>query len=541
MTTRNHFNYFLLGITVVFLLLRLPQVLRNEFPFVFDMGRDHIWVRNMVELRKPTLVGPWGSLAGIYFGPAWYYLLAPAYIITGGDPRGSVITVMLVNLAALLAGSLFLKKEISSRAALFFALLNTFSTHNIAITTYPFHANVLPATMVVMLISLYYFLKGKPKYFWLAALASSFNFHFEPATGIFTTLTLIVFVILNWFQDLGRFFGLRPQNDGRPTNRLTLKPLIHAAIVFFIPFVPQIIFELRHNFIQSKALLLYFQGGNESLEGKLPFSIRLGERIRKFTELFSSSIVPNLPLLIVGVILAITILILWRIKKTKNEQTLFSLILFSLVLPLLGFMFLFPPELKTWYLYGFSINYFILVALFLNKIIRANIIGYWFTPWRSFTGLLAMSFFVWQGQIHTLLPGRQVVSSPGPAILSTQKKVITMIYERSQNEPFSIYVYTPPIYDYHYQYVIWFMSRKNNWPLPIEYSYLPNEVGYHPQKEYFSSTSSASPKRVFLVIEPERIKSLLYGWLGHFAAYPTKKQCLFGPNVIVQTRLPPET
>src|SRR3990167_5027697 len=150
----------ILFVIFVFFALRLPQVLRGEIAFVFDMGRDHIWVRNMVELKKITLIGPWGSLAGVYMGPGWYYFLAIPYIISGGDPRASVIAVMLANLGALLVGTWFLKKEINPKSAIVFAFLYALSPHNINITTYPFHANILPITMTAMLISMYYFLQG---------------------------------------------------------------------------------------------------------------------------------------------------------------------------------------------------------------------------------------------------------------------------------------------------------------------------------------------------------------------------------------------
>ena len=152
----KNLSKYLLGLAILlFFALRLPQVLSNEFPFVFDMGRDHIWVRNMIELRRPTLIGPWGSLAGIYFGPAWYYLLSIPYIISGGMPQASVVWVMLLNLLALIIGFKFLKKTINLKTALLFSFVFALSPHNINITTYPFHANVLPLTQIIILISLF--------------------------------------------------------------------------------------------------------------------------------------------------------------------------------------------------------------------------------------------------------------------------------------------------------------------------------------------------------------------------------------------------
>ena len=59
-------RYFFLLISIVALLvLTLPSIISGDFAFVFDMGRDQLWTRNMVELRRPTLIGPWGSIRSI--------------------------------------------------------------------------------------------------------------------------------------------------------------------------------------------------------------------------------------------------------------------------------------------------------------------------------------------------------------------------------------------------------------------------------------------------------------------------------------------
>jgi len=504
---------FIVLATIIFFWLRLPQVLTNQIPFVFDMGRDHIWVRNMVELKRPTLIGPWGSLAGIYFGPAWYYLLAIPYILTSGDPRGSVIWVMLINLVVLLFGAKFIKKEISKKAAILFAFLFALSPQNINITTSPFHANILPLTMMAMLWSMYQFLKGKKHLLWIGALATSLNFHFEPATGVFTTLTLILFLI--WQR-----------------KKINLKALSLSGFSFFLPFIPQLIFELRHNFIQSRSLLLYFQGQNESLKGKLPFFFRLGERIRKFTELFSEAVIPYVPLIIAGLILAAIIVFLQKAKKTKQETRLFSLLLLSLLVPLLGFMFLFPPELKRWYLYGFSINYFILVALFLNKLVANRLTIY---------SLFLIPYFFWLGQLHNHLLGIKQSTLTGPDILSSQLKVVDRVYQLAGGKPFNVYTYVPPIYDYQYQYLYWWKSRQEEKPLPVEYSYLPNETSYHPQKDQFSSLLQIEPEITFLVIEPENDLNRIQGWLGHFADFQSVEEEVLPSGLTIQTRLPPSS
>jgi len=506
-------NWIILGtIVILFLALRLPQILRDEFPFVFDFGRDLIWVRNMVELKKITLIGPWGSLAGVYMGPGWYYFLAIPYIISGGDPRASVVAVMLVNLAALLAGTWFLKKEISPKTAIIFAFLYALSPHNINITTYPFHANMLPATATAMLIAMYYFMQGKTKYIWIAALATSLNFHFEPAAGIFTTLTLFIFLM--WQRK--KLLEIR-----------LIRSIRNLFVAFFIPFVPQLIFELRHNFMQTRAALSYFQGKNESLEGKLPFFERIIERLRKFSELFSASTMPHLPWIIAGIILLCLFILLYKFKKTQNETSLLYLIYLSLAVPLLGFMFLFPPELKGWYMYGFTISYFLLIALFLGKLSSRPLILY-----SSFI----IIYLFWVGQLHNRL--FNPISLTGPEILKTQIQTLEKVYAQSEGKPFSLYVYTPPVYDYQYQYLVWWLGKNRGYTEPVEYSYQQNEIIYHPEKQNFITASDQKPSKIFLLMEPESDQFRLQGWLGHFASYPFVAKTVMPSGISLETRNP---
>lgn len=476
----------------LFILLRLPQVLRGDFAFVFDMGRDHIWVRNMVELTKPTLIGPWGSLAGVYMGPAWYYLLSLPYILGGGDPRASVIAVMLANLGALLAGAWWLRRHISVKASMIFAFIFALSPLNINITTYPFHANILPVTQTLFLIALFY------KRWWLAALATSLNFHFEPAAGIFTTMTLILFFIRS----------IRP-----------IRVIRNSLIAFTATLIPNIIFDLRHQFLQTQAVIAYFKGQNRSLEGILPYPERIFERLRKFSELFSASTFPNIPPLAAGLLLLCLLILLFKLKKTQSEKSLASLIIWPLIIPLLGFMFLFPPELKGWYIYGFSINYFILVALILS---RVKII-------------FLVIYLIFLGQFHNRLPAVFKPFPPDPAVFSTQTQIVESIYRQAQGKPFSVYVYTPPIYDYQYQYLFWWLARKHHLALPVEYSYLPGETSYHPEKLSFSATGG-KPEIIFLLLEPESDLGRLNGWLGHFAAYPVVETITLPGNLTLQTR-----
>ncbi|GAG06631.1 unnamed protein product, partial [marine sediment metagenome] len=165
----------------------IPDILEGRFQFVFDMGRDMIWTRDIVVLKKPYLIGPWGSISGVFFGPFWYYFLSVPFILSGGSPIASVLAVCFVNLAAIFIGYQFGKEIKNKRLGILIAFFFAFSRSQIAASFTAFHANLLPFTTLLFIYSLYK-LKIKQKeilYLPLAGFLASLNFHLEPAAAIF--------------------------------------------------------------------------------------------------------------------------------------------------------------------------------------------------------------------------------------------------------------------------------------------------------------------------------------------------------------------
>ena len=72
---------------------RLDMLLR----FYYDQGRDAIVIHDIIHKLRPVLVGPTTGLAGIMRGPAFYYLLLPAYLVGRGDPVIAAVWLQLLN------------------------------------------------------------------------------------------------------------------------------------------------------------------------------------------------------------------------------------------------------------------------------------------------------------------------------------------------------------------------------------------------------------------------------------------------------------
>lgn len=90
----------------LFLILLLAASLRlwnlpNRMVFLADQGRDMLRVYQLYTTRRLTLLGPPSSQGNFFFGPLYYYLIAPGLILANFNPIGVSLTVILVDLAGL--------------------------------------------------------------------------------------------------------------------------------------------------------------------------------------------------------------------------------------------------------------------------------------------------------------------------------------------------------------------------------------------------------------------------------------------------------
>ena len=443
-------RYFFLLISIaVLLLLTLPSIVSGNFTFVFDMGRDQLWTRNMVELRRPTLIGPWGSIAGVFFGPLWFYLLSIPYLIFNGDPRAAVLLPLASNLTAMIIGWKVLRKYNHSQAADLFAVLFGVSPAIVGLSSFAFHANLLPLVTLLFFIGLYVFHKslfinhksliGLP----LSALMASLAYHFEPAAGVMLTVLLGLWSI-------GTIIIKKIK-----INRSLIRLFVYSFIAFTIPFLPQFIFELRHDFIQTKSLMAYFQGQNHSLGGELALGQRVTERITKLAGTLTHSLFPTEFTSGKWIIfIAFILLVVIFIKKKTESRYDFShfLLLFTLYFLLfhyLAYTFLFPAELKGWYLYGFPPLFILSMSLILENVkSKSKLLSVLVTV---FTAIIV---FISVNPIQRLFGAKDPMP---PETLGAQMEVVDWVYKDAvaKSQPFAVYTYTPPVYDFHYEYLLW--------------------------------------------------------------------------------------
>jgi len=463
-------------LTTLAFLFRVYLILRDSVPFAYDMGRDLLWAKDISFYHIPTLIGPAASIWGIYFQPFWYYFLSVPLLMTRGNPLSAVYaTAAAVSLTGALAFILF-RKYLPKIYIFTLTVLLLFSSNLINISTFAFHANLLPLLTLLTTYFIFLFVEKlrlskvkNPVSFPLAAFFVSLMFSADPAPAVAFTAVLIFF-----------FFYFKIYK--------VPKAIIRSGAFYIVPFVPQILFELRNNFIQSKSLLAYFKGENLSLSGQLPILERIPNRLSIYFDFFQSSFAPQK--LLAATLIAITIFGIYKFIKTnknKNLSTIFRINLYILAITFLVNTFLITVEIKNWYLYGQTVNTAFLIVFALIGL-RSKVITFIF-----------LTVFL----ISNLLPfaksERIQKSMNDPATLTNQERAIDLI-ESDAKSPFSVYTYTPSIYDLNYQYLFWWQGIKMAKGLPADFAYLPAKPDYVRNKsKYFVSLGSSNT--IYLIIE----------------------------------------
>lgn len=451
--------------------LRLYPILTGKFFFHVDSARDWLWVRDIAILHKPILVGPWSSIQGVFYGPLSYYLLTPFFLIFHGHPVGGSIYAFILNLTALVIFYQFIQKRYNPQAAIFALLLFSFSYISLNTSTFIFQANPSLILSTIFLCFLYQLINKNTSSLIPTAFLIGLGINFN----LFWTAFLIPFLFL-----ILSIYKIKPP----------LKTILLAGIIFLIPLSPQIIFDFRHQFLQSRSLLNFILGRNQSLGENIPFFSRVADRCHLFLNFINQSLGLGenssqiIPLLLV-LFISIAFLYIPKLKKDQFLQSLLILLLF--------FTFgsiAFPSQFKIWYLYCLVPVIIIIFTAVLNQ-----------TKPISLT-YIYLAIFCSINIFKYLHPFFKPAFTQNMKIFSHQYQVISQVLALGKNQYYQVYTYTEPIYDYPYQYLFWWLKSQTGTG-PLEFSYLPNVPEYISNKNSYQLTPSAAASDIILIMEPD--------------------------------------
>jgi len=279
------------------------------------------------------------------------------------------------------------------------------------------------------------------------------------------------------------------------------KHWLKLALGIFITFIPQLLFELKHNFSQTQALINYFTAGESQRINPGKITIVTQSIIHEL----GLAILPDIPwLFVIGLLVVGAGIILW------------PKIGLLIVIPLIGFWFL---HYNPWYAYGLAPLAVALVGKVLRRLPKPIVWAY----------CLLLIF----ASIPKAKPGLTAYK----AFLPAKSAAINYIYDRAGGRPFASYHYHPEIYDYAYQYLyIW--RAFNGRPLPVEFSYQPGAPTYVNEKANLLAklpTANGQPEKIFLIIEkPDNVWHYPFdSWLKQIKFSKIVDKKIIGPELEV--------
>jgi hypothetical protein len=483
----------LYAIVIIGSFLRLQGVFTNSFAFTYDVGRDMLALSNIIHLHKIPLIGATTGLPGIFYGPWWYYLLTPFFIIFSGNPRGIALTMSLVGITTIILGFYFGKKIGGNLLGLILAALISVSPYLISLSSQIWNPNISPFFVVLILLVIF-------KIFDKSKIGKSIFYTF---LGILLALSIDLEIVYGLLLSIGILLSI-----------ILIKRTVNfRAIIFFIIgsliiLAPRIVFELRHQFLMTHSLITFFLSGNSTYQILAVLDNLMARTIFIFNQ-FSETLANGNQILAILEIIFILIPITVFYKRGSVMLKNFLIVSAIVISTFLIGLTLFNHDIWPHYLVGLPIFYVLLFSISIYLVAK-NLSN-------KAAILMVLVTFVMNLSPYSLIQNLNKPMWVGDAaVYRNQLAVIDYVYKDARGRDFKYVVYTPPVYDYTYQYLFL-------WYGPAKYHYSPSQQS---NLAYFILESDAQ--------NPQRLVDWLKQRQGDGKIIKTEK---LKSGIIVETRI----
>ncbi|MCR4326593.1 MAG: hypothetical protein NUV52_02985 [Candidatus Roizmanbacteria bacterium] len=235
---------WLAAIVIAFVMTRLWQ-LDQRIIFDWDQEQFSNQIYDIVKLNKFTLLGPRVTDdLGFFLAPYFTYILVPFYLLTSLDPSALIIFMIVINSLFFIASYKIISRLFSTTHALVFLALWTFSSYHVKYDSIPWWPIYLPLGVVSVWHLLNRIRTHNRSFDWvLLGITLGFfsNMHFQ-------------FIVMGVFCTLYLFLLFR----NNTTVVFAWTKVVLAVGSFLIMFTPLLLFDLRHDFLNTNLMLGYF-------------------------------------------------------------------------------------------------------------------------------------------------------------------------------------------------------------------------------------------------------------------------------------------
>ena len=312
--------------------------------FLGDQGRDVIIVRDFLKNGNIFFIGPQTSIGNMYLGPYYYYLIAPSLLLASFSPVGPAVFVALLSVLTTVLIFLISKKWFNLTTALTASFLFAISPVVIKYSSFSWNPNIMP---LFALLFIYFFSKSlfdhrHQNLIWAGlCFIMAINSHY-------LALLLLPVAALYWI-----IYFLKNSHQ----QKSFLKFSLYALVVFLVSLLPQLLFDLKHQGQNIKALITFFS------QRETTVNLKAYKALPNLFPLFSQIVSRLLTgknttfgLYFALILFTVFIIYLYRLlKKISQPNPRLNLLLLWLISGLIGlglykqhiydhyFAFLFPP------------------------------------------------------------------------------------------------------------------------------------------------------------------------------------------------------
>ena len=313
-----------IGIMLLAFLLRMYHIDRLAV-FLSDQAIDSYAVKDILS-GDFTLLGPRASVGQFFNGPIVYYLMVPFYLFLRNDPLAGTIFQITLQIASIPFLYIVTKRFGGLKAGFMSIVIFVFSPLLISYSRATF--NSYPAIFFTTVI-LYFITKEtlSNKSLLLAGLL----------TGMLVQMHYFLYMYA-----FGYFIYVSKQSKN-------IKKIMSFLIGCVVGLSPFLLFELRHNFFNIRAIL--FSGRT------ITEHVSILRRVEDVGTMIGNLLGPSSSL--IGV--AFLLIVCFMLIRNKIDRKLKSIFFISLFV-LLGNIILYKGALQTHYLIGFMMIFVVAIS-----------------------------------------------------------------------------------------------------------------------------------------------------------------------------------
>jgi len=414
-------------LAIILLLAFFVRVYRTEalLGFYYDQGRDALVIWKLWHEGKLFLIGPVTGLSGIFLGPFYYYLIAPFYLIGGGNPVYPAVFLAFLSTLAILILYILGRSMHSRTAGIVATIIGAFSYNIMTFGRWLSNPNPIFLISLLLLYSMWMVIRGAGKKWWIAIFfLAGLSLHFEAASAVFYIPMILVFMLFN--------------RKSLPNIKVWL-----ISIGFFaVTLLPQVLFNFRHdNILIDNFFKLFIK--EKAFRGITQYFFE--NRMAYFWEAFSNKLYAG-GSKYAYIFLTISFSAI-AVGRKVFESGLLKLFLIFIITPLFFYTFYQGNygNLYDYYLSGYYMPFLLLFSIGLAELAKTKL-----------GKIVVLIFFVTFFRQNGMLTKNLLTATykTRPLSLEDELQAVNWVFEDAKGRSrYNVDVYVPPVIPHSYDYL----------------------------------------------------------------------------------------